>query len=130
MHWAARYIGKTQQEVGKCWGLMRLIYKDDFGIVLPEYPELLTAPLYVLRERIEAESNREWTRVDSPFDGCGVAMSIHDKPHHVGVYTSADGGRILHCYGKYNVIADTFTGLRLKGFRSVQLYRHKLWPTS
>ncbi len=67
--------------------------------------------------------------MQAPFDGAAVAMSQKMAIHHVGLYTTADGGRIVHCQDKANVIADTIRGLKLKGFRTIKFYRHITWPT-
>lgn len=45
MSWAAKYIGILFVEHGRtregcdCWGLLRLVYREEFGIELPGYDE-------------------------------------------------------------------------------------------
>jgi cell wall-associated NlpC family hydrolase len=132
MHWSVPYIGLAATKVGRCWGLVRVIYLEQFQIELPRYPGIMSLPLAEIADQIRQGIGDEWQEIQAPVDGCGVAMSQRgpDDLHHVGIYAAADGGRIVHCYAKQNVIADTFAGLRLKAFNTVRFYQHKLWPTS
>lgn len=132
MHWSVPYIGLAATDVGRCWGLVRVIYAEQFGIILPYYPHIGLLPLPVIADQIRQGIGADWREIQAPEDGCGVGMGERgpEELHHVGIYASADGGRIIHCYVKHNVIADTLSGLRLKGFSTVRFYKHKLWPTS
>lgn len=132
MHWACKYIGKTPEQVGHCWGLVRSVYLEDFGISLPIYPGFDQLTLAALAALIRKEAEHDWIEVQTPFEGCVVAMSQKNGEdlHHVGIYTFADRGKVVHCWKTNNTIADTFTGLRVKGFRVIRFYRHRLWPTS
>lgn len=134
MHWSAIYIG-LKYEIGArgpdkvdCWGLLRLIYSDIYGIQLPEYPGITVASA-LAQCKTFLEAKDDWILVDDPFDGAAVAMSQKEIIHHVGVYASADGGKIIHCWKGHNVIADTLRGLKLKGFKRILFYRHRQWPT-
>lgn len=110
-----------------CWGLVFLVYAETFGISLPTFPGLSVSNLTAETLR-EVES--QWTQVEKPFEGCLVAMSQRSAIHHVGIYTSADGGRVVHCREHSNVVVDTLRGLSVKGFQVIKFYRHTLWPTS
>lgn len=80
--------------------------------------------------RIREQVQTDWMESPIPFEGCAVAMGLKEDIHHVGIYTSADGGKIIHAWHSYNVIADRFLGLRFKGFHTIKFYRHVLWPIS
>lgn len=135
MHWAACYIGLPYERGGRgprgvdCWGLLRLIYAFEFRISLPFFPGVESDALLASRT-IEKETMSEWVLSDQPFDGAAVGLSQRSVLHHVGIYTPSDGGKIIHCWRSHNVIADTGEGLRLKGFKRIEFYRHRLWPTS
>jgi cell wall-associated NlpC family hydrolase len=132
MHWSVPYIGLAATEVGRCWGLVRVIYAEQFKIILPHYPGVMFLPLPQIADQIRQSIVADWREIQAPEDGCAVGMGERgpEALHHVGVYAAADGGRIIHCYGRHNVIADNLAGLRLKRFSTVRFYKHKLWPTS
>lgn len=136
MHWIVKYLplryrlGSRGPLEVDCWGLLRLIYKQEFKIELPEYPGIAS---HGIRERITTISeamDEEWIEVGEPFDGAAVGLSQKEHLHHVGVYTTADGGRVIHCWTEGGVGADTIRNLGLKGFRKIQFFKHRKWPTS
>lgn len=129
-HWAKTWIGKKPEEVGFCWGLLRLVY-GGFGIALPEVLGLTLENSAIVAARAVDDLASDWREIPLPFEGCVVAMSQASSGyiHHVGVYTGSDGGRVVHCWGRGRVVADDFRGLRLKGFNLLKFYRHKLWPS-
>lgn len=136
-HWAVRYIGMPYKlgargpEFYDCFGLFRAVYKEQFGIDVPEWPELTTESAHqnatVILKALEAG---DWIPSLQPFEGAAVAMSQGLIFHHVGVYFVADGGKVLHAYSKMGVIASTFRELGYAGFKNIKFYRHRLWPTS
>lgn len=137
MHWTLPYIG-LPYELGArgpkkvdCWGLVYMAYRRVFNLQVPLYPGIsLEHPLEctkVIREALQ----QEWTSIEKPVDGCLVAMSHGVAIHHVGLYTSADSGRVLHCFNKMNVAAETLRSIKLyRGMRVVKFYLHNKWPTS
>lgn len=136
MHWAVKYIGLPHKEGGRgpegwdCWGLMRLIYGREFKIDLPSYPGISESSIHTIHSKIREALLGDWKRVEEPFDGCAVGMSqLKLGIHHVGIYTKADGGKVIHCWKAHNVVADSLRGLGLKGFRLIQFYQHSKWLT-
>ncbi len=139
MHWAAKDIGLPYQAGGRgpshfdCWGLVWLIYGQVFGIQLPQMPGvgLGVSGTPTCVALFGSHIEQDWTRINKPFDGCGVAMSQKkDCIHHAGVYVhSSDGGKVVHSWDGTPAVADTLRGLKLKGFRTVLFYRHALWPS-
>jgi cell wall-associated NlpC family hydrolase len=128
MHWATKYIGKKPEQVNFCWGLLRLIYAD-FNVTLPSVEGLTRENAVQIADQVRGQMEGDWEEVPEPFELCVVAMGQSKEIHHVGVYTGADGGKIIHCWGSHCTIADDFRGLKFKGFRIIRFYRHKLWPT-
>jgi hypothetical protein len=125
MHWATPYIGRK----GTCWDTLAVIYREIFGISLPEVEDVTQATVMQVALRIQRGLQEDWTEIEVPFDGCAVGMGLRNIIHHVGVYSTADGGRVVHCYGTHNVVADTVRMLKVKGFKVVKFYRHRLWPS-
>ncbi|MCS6800270.1 MAG: C40 family peptidase, partial [Myxococcota bacterium] len=74
-----------------CWGLVRLVYYDELGIVLPEYGPDDPRP----RERIVDAEVLRWERVEGAWrDGDVALLTAGRAPVHVGLI--ADGHRLLH----------------------------------
>lgn len=136
MHWAARYIGIPYEAGARgpekldCWGLVRIVYRNEFKIELPEHAGLAleTTPRHT-SYMIQQGLKHEWTHVLIPFDGALVAMGHNETIHHIGVYANADSGQVLHCLGGHSVIAETLTKLKYRGMRVLKFYRHEQWPT-
>jgi cell wall-associated NlpC family hydrolase len=135
-HWAVPYIG-LPYELGArgpdsydCWGVLWTVYQNVFGITLPEYPGITMTTLAYQCGVINREIMNHWEEVQKPFDGAGVAMGMKGAAHHVGIYISADGGKILHAsQDAGSVVLNTVNQLRFHGFRMIKFYRHRLWPT-
>lgn len=136
MHWARKYVGLKHVLGGRgpegvdCWGLLVLVYREVFGIDLPLFPGITATGVLNISRVVEHSAQTEWTEMPKPCDGAAVAMSQKEVIHHVGIWIGGERGRILHCWPKTNVISDSLEGIRLKGFRRILFYRHKLWPTS
>lgn len=130
-HWAVKYIGKTPEAIGFCWGLLRAVYEDQ-KVTLPAVEGLTRENAVEVADRVRDAISEDWEEVPEPFELCAVGMSQKSSGdiHHVGVYTAADGGKIVHCWGAQRVIADDLPGLMRKGFKQFKFYRHKLWPSS
>lgn len=128
MHWISSYIGRTDLN---CWGLLRTVYRDQFQLHLPEIAGIALAPVSTICSVLDRFSREEWILVKVPFEGCAVAMSQSRILHHVGIFIAEDGGKVAHTWGEPAVVvADTLRALRFRGFRLVQFYQHRLWPTS
>jgi hypothetical protein len=106
-----------------------LIYKERYGLELPEYPGITFASPKMQCEVILKEIMENWIEVEKPFEGAGVGMSQRARLHHVGFYLGADGGKVLHCTDPHGVCVNTVLQLRCQGYRIVRFFKHSLWPT-
>lgn len=134
-HWAAKYVGLPYAAGARgpdrfdCWGLVWLVYREQFGIHLPEFPGigLGISPAAECVATFGAHAQQDWQQITSPVEGCGVGMSQRKGSiHHAGVYV---GGKVMHCWNGQPVVVDTLRSLQLKGFRTIVFYRHALWPS-
>lgn len=96
-----RYIGLpfgTGPGEVTCWSLVRLIYADCFGIVLPEFGDIDPRDLVrVAREMRHGDDGLCWREPASPVTGDIVAMRSARGGRaicHVGLL--ADARRVLH----------------------------------
>jgi len=103
------------------------VKREEFGQVIPEYPGVNAREFLTVCRMIEAGAKGgEWVRLQSPREGCAVGMSKRGdgKFHHVGIYTGADGGLIVHATDGGNVLAQPVSALRLHGFGRIEFFEH------
>lgn len=92
------YIGLPYQPRG-CWELVRLFYREEFGIELPgyadEYAKLSRAEQREIATLIRAERS-EWQQVVDERRGDAVLLRITGEPSHIGVVV--EPGKMLHVF--------------------------------
>lgn len=130
IHWAFDYIGKKWKIGGRgpeefdCWGLVFFVYKTHLNIELPEYPGIdANDKLKVTRMITNGSGLQSWKILpDNMWDEFSViAMSKRSKVfHHVGLYTKADGGLIIHASDNGRVIASRTSALRQAGWSIIK----------
>lgn len=70
-----------------CWGLLRLCYKEVYGIELPSYADRYnsTSDFETLCSVVLLERTGQWVEVDEAQAGDGVSLRIAALPIHIGV---------------------------------------------
>ena len=124
LRWAEKYVGIIFVDHGRtvqgtdCWGLVRLVLKEQCGVDVPSYGEISATELLMVTKTISQEANREpWHTVKIPkaFD---VAL-MRGRPLHVGIMISDK--QILHIEKKTASVLLPLTHAsikpRLLGFR-------------
>lgn len=130
-HWATKYIGLPYVLGGvdrsglDCWGLVKLFYLEERGIVLPDLPGISVDEILSISREILAQCKLGWVEVASPQDGDVVTMSLKQAPHHVGIWAQADGGKVIHSWMGGSVVADTFRQLKFRGIRTIKFLMYK-----
>jgi cell wall-associated NlpC family hydrolase len=136
MHWAAKYIGIPYEPAARgpdrvdCWGLVCLVYRNEYGMALPLYPGLSLEKPVEASVAIKEGLQDDWVPLDRPVDGALVAMSQREEIHHVALYANTDGGLVIHCWHAQNVVADKVRTLKMRGMRTIKFYQHRTWLTS
>lgn len=102
--WWAAYVGLPFLGGGRdrdgldCWGLVRLVYAERFGIGLPEYGEIAANELRAVARAMDAAAAADpWLPVSAPREGdvCLMRSARGGRAIvHVGVSVNASG--ILH----------------------------------
>lgn len=134
MHWAASYLGKPWKpgacgpDAYDCWGLLRAVYRARAGIELPEAG--VAQVTHSLRDVIKRFADDQlyggWRKIDAPGrDLDGALMAQAKNPIHVGLWLTADGGKMLHAISGGGVVAMNATSLASAGFKVLAWYRHE-----
>lgn len=130
-HWSIAYIGcpwvsgAAGPDAYDCHGLVRAVYRDAFGIVLPvvEVDALNPRAVCCAVRDYDYSGWQELAAPDSEFDV--VQMSYGNRPHHVGLFIEADGGGVLSAVEGAGVVFQSLTSLRQHGWNIVSAYRHR-----
>lgn len=128
--WAGHYIGMPFADKGRersgldCWGLVRLVMQEQFGIALPSHTgeyqratELDKIPALIDRE------SRKWFPVPAGSEVLAdvIVLRYRGAPMHVGMVLG--DGQMLHIEQNVNSLIEKYTGSRwatkVSGF-----YRH------
>lgn len=86
--WENCYVGLPYKATGRtrdgidCWGLVRLIHKDQMGIDLPSFDEALTVDI---QEELIIKNKENWNKVTIEQAGDVVLFNFMGHPRHVGV---------------------------------------------
>ena len=125
--WVGHYIGFPFKDHGRdrkgvdCWGLVRLVMSEQFGISLPSYAthydsttrEDQLAPLV-------EEERKWWIPVESGQEQLGdiVVLRMCGQPIHIGLVI--EPGRMLHAEVGIGSVLDSYQStrwsLRVTGF--------------
>ena len=128
-HWAADYIGlpweygKEGPEAFDCWGFVRAVQRDRFGVDMPAVPAPESwAHAHALIE--QHDERRNWERVREPREGDLVLMARNRLPVHIGVLIGANGKLgVLHCVQPSGVVFNTVQSLASCGWGALTYYR-------
>ena len=68
-----------------CWGLLWIVYKNEFNTSIDEYPELNTESTKDVIKEVKKGMGK-WEKLDKSENGCAVAMGRGNFINHVGIY--------------------------------------------
>ena len=124
--WANKYIGIPYKDGGRetdgldCWGLVRLVYKNEYGIELPSFKNE-----YIIsdRQRVNELFNQyreSWTVEENPKEGDVVLLRLLGEEAHVGVLVNDK--QFLHVNHKTPAAVENLSSIkwrdRVVGFNS------------
>ena len=110
--WSNNYIGipfkyKGRTEDGlDCWGLARLIYKNEYGITLPSFSSDYEDNDVNRIEELIAQYKEGWEPIDSPSEGTAVLFRIMGHESHIGVAVSST--HFIHAREGYDSAIESF----------------------
>lgn len=115
-----RYVGIPYVHGGRdfsgvdCYGLVYLVYREEFGIVLPRYdgvPDEKEWHEVAVALANEAKSSGRWQPTDHFREGDVVEFKILKAPH-IGIYVPEQ--RVLHCREGSNACIESLQSRRLR----------------
>lgn len=136
MTWESKYTlipfkdhGRTFSGVD-CWGLVRLVYQTELGIVLPDHAEISPSDLRRIARMIDADKDAEiWQSVDAAeiqaFDVVVMSQYGGNRNAHVGLITTKK--KLIHAEIGCGVVVVSLDHLTVK--ERIKCYRrHKRLP--
>lgn len=131
-HWVNSYVGRPWvagargPDAFDCWGLLCDVYAKHYGIKLEHYAGVDPKDTRKVSRLLAAATDGQplWKRLQTPSDGCAVAMSTGRAFHHVGVWLDLDKGIVLHAMDRLNVLAQSLSGLRSLGITRIEFYAY------
>lgn len=131
LHFTHKYIGTKFKNRGRtkegvdCWGLVRLIYGEQFAIELPSYDDEYDSShnISATREVIETHA-KEWLQIEpgQEHEGDVIILRLSGYPTHVGLVV--ENGKMLHIIDGTDAVLENYHN-RLWQHRIVGFYRHK-----
>jgi cell wall-associated NlpC family hydrolase len=123
-HWATLYIGDPWV-AGEhdCWAFARRVWREQFGWHVPAVDVDALNQHAISRAITQHPERSHWQRLDDPQEGAGVLMGKSDRAAHVGIWTEADGGGVVHCVEGIGVVFNTLSSLQQSGWRVLGWYR-------
>lgn len=98
--WYNNYVGIPYQDKGRdrsgvdCWGLVRLVYAEQYNIELPSFVDSYENSIAQLIEEAVNANKESWHLADEPKTGDVVLFNILGHASHLGVYVGS--GYFLH----------------------------------
>lgn len=129
-NWFGKYIGLPFVDGGRdfkgvdCWGLVRLVFKNELDVDIPSYGDISAVELSKVAREIAQESVREpWLPVIGPIQVFDVAV-MHKRraPIHVGIMTGPN--QLLHIEKSTSAVHVPIIHPTIK-FRSAAMFRHR-----
>jgi len=127
--WTADYIGLPFREKGRdrdgldCWGLVRLVLAERFGLTLPSYDDDYACSLELEENaRLIAGRKGDWAEVPEGGEQAGDVLLLRMDGHECHVGIVAAPGIMLHIEAGHDAVWDRYRGLRWKN-RVVGVYR-------
>lgn len=103
-------------EGADCWGLVRLIYENEFNINMPMFSNEYSNASEGKKVAEAIRNNKDiiqYVQKDTPDYGDIIIFNMRGNPCHVGVYVGKN--RVLHILKGTNSVIERLSSPRLKG---------------
>ena len=89
-----KFGGRDMEDGLDCYGLVKLVYLERFGIVLPDWATDMMTLSEKDKEIQNVVTSGNFVETTEPEDGCFVVCYRSRAAHHMGLYFA---GGVLHC---------------------------------
>jgi len=107
-----KYISLSYKDHGRsfegvdCWGLIYLIYKTEYNIILPTYDTYITSGDIKTVSRTIINNLHQWQAITSPQFSDIIILNIAHQPTHVGFVI--DNNKMLHVLQGCNSVIESY----------------------
>lgn len=123
--WVDKYVGLPFADHGRgpeydCWGLVRHVLLEQFGLVLPDYGSTYssTNDKMTLPDAFRNGLAEEWRKVQDPHEGDIIILNLAGRPMHCGILVG--DGCMLHARPTTGSVVESYERLawirRVDGF--------------
>ena len=116
--WMNKYIGIPYRDKGRdtsgidCYGLARLVYKEELGIDLPSFDDEYLAHDQNSQSELTARYKEQWQPVDSAQEGDLVVFKIAGFESHIGI--AINDKQFLHARSGQDAAVESFDSYNWK----------------
>lgn len=123
--WSDSYVGNAWTDTENCFYWVARIINQRTPWQLPLFEG------FSFRERTKAlikEEKQHWQRVTKPQQHFDLVLMRHTGSakniHHIGIWTEANGGAVVHAVDSDFIDLDSLLELQLRGFEIKRVMRH------
>jgi len=117
--WYNKYVGIPYKETGRdttgidCWGLLRLIYKEQYNVDIPSFSDGYTSGKdRDLTTELIAQNKEQWVERETPEVGDGILFRVLGLETHIGVYLGDN--KFIHAKEGHSSVIESLTSLKWK----------------
>jgi sulfur carrier protein ThiS len=117
--WYNKYVGIPYKEAGRdiagidCWGLLRLIYKEQYNIDIPSFSDSYTSSKdRDLTTELIAQNKEQWVQQENPEVGDGILFRVLGLETHIGVYLGDN--KFIHAKEGHSSVIESLTSAKWK----------------
>lgn len=125
--WAAKYIEIPFVPRGhdfsgcNCWGLVSLVYRQEYGIKLDTYLDILSTDRPAIRQAMNSDHSEDWCKVTGPRIGDVIWLRIEGMPFHTGIVV--DRYTMMHTMEGVGVAIERYDSILWKS-KVLGFFRH------
>lgn len=125
INWSDNYIGNQWTAEKNCFYWVSQIIDD---LTPWAFPVVKHLTFYQRARVLVVEEKRNWQRIAKPSKHFDVVLmrhiGSHKDCHHIGVWTEANGGAIVHAVENDVIDVDSPLELNLRSFEIKRVLRH------